>query len=115
MLRLSFEYQPTKPTSRYSPAPCAAGRCGRCQLAEHLPEAAATACVEFLFGPLADNPTRVGASLRPPFAGQRRTRRGEYRVRYRIDDAKRVTYVLDIDHRRDAYRRRSETSVRSGP
>lgn len=74
------------------------------QLAEHLPEAAAAACVEFLFGPLAANPRRVGAPLRPPFAGQWRARRGEYRVRYRIDDTERTVYVLDIDHRRDAYR-----------
>lgn len=75
------------------------------QLAEHLPEAAASACVEFLFGPLAANPHRVGASLRPPFASQWRARRGEYRIRYRIENAERVVYVLDIDHRRDAYRR----------
>lgn len=74
------------------------------QLAERLPEAAAAACVEFLFGPLAESPLRVGAALRPPFAGQWRARRGEYRVRYRIDETERVVYVLDIDHRRDAYR-----------
>jgi mRNA interferase RelE/StbE len=74
------------------------------QLAERLPESAATACVEFLFGPLADDPHRVGAPLRAPFDSQWRARRGEYRVRYRIDDASSVVYVLDIDHRRDAYR-----------
>ena len=74
------------------------------QLAERLPESAATACVEFLFGPLADDPHRVGAPLRAPFDGQWRARRGEYRVRYRIDDASNVVHVLDIDHRRDAYR-----------
>jgi mRNA-degrading endonuclease RelE of RelBE toxin-antitoxin system len=32
-----------------------------------------------------------------------RARRGEYRVRCRIEDHRRVV-VLDIDHRRDAYR-----------
>jgi mRNA-degrading endonuclease RelE of RelBE toxin-antitoxin system len=74
------------------------------QLAERLPEVAAAACVEFMFGALADNPHRVGAALRAPFAGQWRARRGEYRVRYRIDDAAGIVYVLDIDHRRDAYR-----------
>lgn len=74
------------------------------QLAEHLPEAVASACVEFVFGPLADDPQRVGAPLRTPFAGQWRARRGEYRVRYRIDDTEHAVYVLDIDHRRDAYR-----------
>jgi mRNA interferase RelE/StbE len=74
------------------------------QLAEHLPEAAATACVEFLYGVLADNPSRVGARLRAPFEGQWRARRGEYRVRYRIDESAKIVYVLDVDHRRDAYR-----------
>jgi mRNA interferase RelE/StbE len=74
------------------------------QLAEHLPEAVAAACVEFLFGPLADNPHRVGAALRTPFAGQWRARRGVYRVCYRIADPEQVVYILDIDHRRHAYR-----------
>jgi mRNA-degrading endonuclease RelE of RelBE toxin-antitoxin system len=74
------------------------------QLAEHLPEAVAAACVEFLFGPLRENPHRVGTPLRAPFEDQWRARRGEYRVRYRIDDSERTVYVLDIDHRRDAYR-----------
>jgi mRNA interferase RelE/StbE len=74
------------------------------QLAERLRESAATACVGFLFGPLAEDPHRVGAPLRAPFAGQWRARRGEYRVRYRIDDVNSIVYVLDIDHRRDAYR-----------
>ena len=74
------------------------------RLAERLPEAVATACIEFVFGPLAADPRRVGAPLRTPFDGQWRARRGEYRVRYRIDEETRTVYVLDIDHRRDAYR-----------
>jgi mRNA-degrading endonuclease RelE of RelBE toxin-antitoxin system len=74
------------------------------QLAENLPESVAAACVEFIFGPLAEVPFRVGAELRAPFEGQHRARRGEYRVRYRIDDEQKVVYVLDIDHRMDAYR-----------
>jgi len=75
------------------------------QLAEQLPEAVAAACVEFIFGPLAEDPHRVGASLRQPFAGEWRARRGEYRVRYRIDEASALVYVIDVDHRRDAYRK----------
>ena len=74
------------------------------QLAERLPTAAAAACVEFIFGPLAENPHRVGAPLRRPFQGQWRGCRGEYRVRYRIDEPEQTVYVLDVDHRRDAYR-----------
>jgi mRNA-degrading endonuclease RelE of RelBE toxin-antitoxin system len=68
--------------------------------ARHLPEAVAATCIEFVFGPLADEPRRVGAPLRKPFEGHWRGRRGEYR----IDDETRTAYVLDIDHRRDAYR-----------
>jgi mRNA-degrading endonuclease RelE of RelBE toxin-antitoxin system len=74
------------------------------RLAERLPETVAAACIEFIFGALADDPHRVGAQLRDPFRGQWRARRGEYRVRYRIDDEQRTVYVLDVDHRRDAYR-----------
>ncbi len=74
------------------------------QLAEALPEAVASACVEFLYGPLAENPRRVGAPLRKPFEGQWRARRGQYRVRYTIDDAAAIERVVDISHRRDAYR-----------
>ena len=74
------------------------------QLAERLPEAVAAACVEFMFGPLAENPQRVGAPLREPFAGHWRARRGEYRVRYVIEEALSEVRVLDISHRRDAYR-----------
>jgi mRNA-degrading endonuclease RelE of RelBE toxin-antitoxin system len=74
------------------------------RLAEQLPEAVAAACVEFIFGPLADDPHRVGAPLRKPFEGYWRARRGEYRVRYRIEDQEETVYVLDVEHRRDAYR-----------
>jgi mRNA-degrading endonuclease RelE of RelBE toxin-antitoxin system len=75
------------------------------QLAERMPEAAATACLEFLYGPLAQAPRRVGARLGKPFEGQWRARRGEYRVRYEIDDAQATVRVLDVDHRRDVYHR----------
>jgi len=72
-------------------------------LAETLPAAAAFAAWEFIIGPLADKPRLVGAPLRAPFDGLWRARRGEYRVRYRIDEANRQVIILDVDHRRDAY------------
>jgi mRNA interferase RelE/StbE len=75
------------------------------QLQERLPEAVAWACYEFIRGPLAEDPHRVGAPLRRPFEGHWRARRGEYRVRYTIDDASKQVHVLDIDHRRDIYHR----------
>ena len=42
--------------------------------------------------------------LRKPFEGQWRARRGEYRVRYTIDDKNDTVTVRDISHRRGAYR-----------
>lgn len=73
-------------------------------LTERLPAAAAFAAYEFIVGPLADNPYRVGSRLLAPFEGYHRARRGEYRIRYRIDDRERRVYVVDVQHRRDAYR-----------
>ncbi len=76
----------------------------RRSLTEILPPPAAFAAWEFIDGPLRQAPTRVGSPLRAPFAGLWRARRGEYRVRYEIDEERHVVRVLDIDHRRDAYR-----------
>jgi mRNA interferase RelE/StbE len=69
-----------------------------------LPEKVATAAVEFIYGPLADNPGRVGRPLRFELEGLHSAHRGDYRVVYRIDDHRRVV-VLAIDHRADVYRR----------
>jgi len=73
-------------------------------LTDLLPEAAAFAAWEFISGPLSAAPRRVGAPLRAPFDGHWRARRGEYRVRYEINDVIRTVRILDIEHRRDAYR-----------
>lgn len=74
-------------------------------LSEQLPRASAFAAWEFINGPLRETPRRVGAPLQAPFEGLWRARRGEYRVRYRIDEDKRQIVVMDVSHRRDAYRR----------
>lgn len=73
-------------------------------LTDGLPPAAAFAAWEFISGPLLERPRVVGTPLREPFDGMWRARRGEYRVRYRIDEDRRRVVVLDVDHRRDAYR-----------
>jgi mRNA interferase RelE/StbE len=75
-------------------------------LAERLPEAVAAAVLEFLDGPLAENPLRAGKPLVGPFAGCLGARRGTYRVIYRVDLNRRTVQILDIDHRSTAYRRR---------
>jgi mRNA-degrading endonuclease RelE of RelBE toxin-antitoxin system len=69
-----------------------------------LPEPAAFAAWKFIAGPLARDPQVVGTPLRPPFEGLWRARRGEYHVRHRIDDEQHRVVVLDVDHRRGAYR-----------
>jgi len=69
-----------------------------------LPEKIAAACVEFIFGPLAENPYRAGADLRGQLAGLRSARRGSYRVIYKIDEDRDRIYGVHIDHRGDVYR-----------
>jgi len=71
-----------------------------------LPESAAAAVVEFMTGPLLDNPHRVGRPLMLELADHFSARRGAYRVVYLIDDSTRVVRVVRIDHRADVYRSR---------
>ncbi len=72
-------------------------------VAENLPESVASAALEFVTGPLLDEPFRVGKPLRPPLQGSWSARRGQYRVIYRIDADARAVTVLQVSHRRDAY------------
>jgi len=71
-----------------------------------LPEKVATVAIEFLYGPLADNPHRVGAPLKLGLAGLYSARRGDHRIIYAIDEEARVVQVVTIEHRSDVYRRR---------
>ena len=91
----------TEATSRHT---LAITPTARRQLTEHLPEAVAAAAYEFIVGPLLDNPRRVGKQLRPPLNDRYSARRGTYRVIYRIDHHRRTVTVVDVAHRRDAYR-----------
>lgn len=71
-----------------------------------LPEKVATAAIEFVYGPLADNPQRAGKPLRFELEGLHVARRGDYRVIYEIDDGVKRIVVHVIEHRVSAYRRR---------
>jgi mRNA-degrading endonuclease RelE of RelBE toxin-antitoxin system len=73
---------------------------------ERLPEGVAAAIVEFLVGPLCEDPERVGKALRRELAGFRSARRGAYRVVYRLDEDAHVVRVVRIEHRSDVYRSR---------
>lgn len=68
-----------------------------------LPEKTAAAAIEFVYGALAENPSRVGKPLRRELEGLHSARRGDFRIIYRISD---VVTIMAIDHRADIYRRR---------
>ena len=91
-------------TERPAPYVLAITPTARRQLTENLPEAVAAAAYEFITGPLLDNPHRVGKQLRPPLEDRHSARRGTYRVVYRIDDDIHTVTVVDVAHRRSAYR-----------
>jgi mRNA-degrading endonuclease RelE of RelBE toxin-antitoxin system len=75
-------------------------------LTDRLPEAVATAVIDFLTTTLIAEPRRVGKPLRGELSGIWAARRGTYRVLYRLRDDPREVIVLRIDHPRDAYRPR---------
>lgn len=70
----------------------------------HLTQSVAAAVIEVLDGPLRTDPYSTGKPLDGPFAGWRVVRRGEYRIIFSIDHARRIVDVVRIDHRRDVYR-----------
>lgn len=76
-------------------------------LAQRLPPEVAAAAVEFITGPLLEDPRRVGESLSAELAGINSARLGRgWRVLYEIDEDKHAVIVLDIRHRANAYRPR---------
>ena len=73
---------------------------------DRLPEKIALAVLDYLVGPLLENPQRVGKPLRGNLAGLHSARVGAYRIVYEINQASRTIQVLYIDHRADIYRPR---------
>lgn len=71
-----------------------------------LPENVAVAIVEFMLGPLLDDPMRVGKLLQRELEGYRSARQGAYRVVYRVEDESDRVVVVRIEHRADVYRHR---------
>lgn len=71
-----------------------------------LPVKIATAIIEFITGPLAENPQRLSKHLRGELAAYRSARRGDYRVLLRIDEDKHAIVVVAINHRAHIYRPR---------
>lgn len=72
---------------------------------QQLPEKIAAACVELIFGPLGENPRRVGKPLRAELDGLYAARRGDYRVIYGIVESTHTVEVVHIARRSDVYKR----------
>ena len=66
----------------------------------------AAAIIEFITGPLADNPHLLSKPLRIELAAYRSARRGDYRVLFRIDDDQHTIVIVSVSHRAHIYRRR---------
>ncbi len=71
---------------------------------DQLPPRVVPAIIEFIYGPLADNPQRVGKPLREDFTGTHSAHRGPYRVLYEINELDHSVTVTRVAHRADAYR-----------
>jgi mRNA-degrading endonuclease RelE of RelBE toxin-antitoxin system len=76
------------------------------QSIDRLPARVAVAVLDFLVGPLTENPHRVGKPLRGELAGLHSARVGTYRIVYEISEDDSTVRVLYIDHRADVYRPR---------
>lgn len=73
---------------------------------DRLPAKIAMAVLDYLLGPLLDNPYRVGKPLRGDLTGLHSARVGAYRIVYEIDQDSHTIQVIYIDHRVDIYRPR---------
>ncbi|WHT18253.1 type II toxin-antitoxin system RelE/ParE family toxin [Crossiella sp. CA-258035] len=72
---------------------------------EHLPLDVAIGVTDFITGPLAAKPYRVGKRLDPPMSDMHSARvMREWRVLYTIDEQRKRVTIEAIRHRRDAYR-----------
>ena len=73
---------------------------------DRLPSKIAVAVLDFLLGPLVENPHRVGKALRGELSGLHSARVGAYLVVYEISVEDHIVRVIYIDHRADIYRPR---------
>jgi mRNA interferase RelE/StbE len=73
---------------------------------DQLPPRVVPAIIEFLYGPLTENPHRVGKALRNDFIGIHSAHRGGYRVLYEINEADHSVTVTRVASRADVHRPR---------
>jgi mRNA-degrading endonuclease RelE of RelBE toxin-antitoxin system len=70
---------------------------------EELPEAVAWAVIEFVNGPLLENPHRVGAELHGHLEGIHSAHLANFRVQYEINEEDRIVTLRRVNHCRDIY------------
>ena len=70
------------------------------------PEKVAAATVEFMLGPLLEDPRLVGHPSGEKLTGLWSARKGAYWIIYELNDTKHEVQVVRIDHRSDVYRQR---------
>lgn len=73
---------------------------------DRLPTKITLAVLDYLVGPLLENPHRVGKPLRGGLVGLHSARVGAYRIVYEINQPGRTVRVIHIEHRADIYRPR---------
>ena len=71
-----------------------------------LPDKVRHAALVSMFGPISDNPNRLGKPLVGALEGLWSARRGDYRIIYEIFEGDQVVLIHRVQHRRDAYRPR---------
>ena len=71
-----------------------------------LPEKVRQAALAAVFGPIAENPHRLGKSLLGDLEGLHSARRGDYRIIYEILEDEKTVLIHRVQHRRDVYRPR---------
>lgn len=71
-----------------------------------LPAKVRNAALETAFGPIAENPQRLGNPLVGELESLRSARRGDYRIIYEVFEATQTVLIHRVQHRRDVYRSR---------
>ena len=71
-----------------------------------LPEKVRVAALESIFGPISDNPNRLGKPLVGELEGLWSARRGDYRIIYESFEDEQVVLIHRVQHRGDVYRPR---------
>ncbi len=71
-----------------------------------LPDKVRHPALESIFGPISENPYRLGEPLVGELEGLWSARRGGYRIIYEIFEDEQIVLIHRLQHRRDVYRPR---------